>query len=94
MNDEETLSDEKSLLPEGYDIEIRDLSFIYPDTKEAVLRNVSITVREGENIALIGGTGSGKTTLIRLLTGLFEPTEGEIILGGINYRQIKKADIF
>jgi len=93
MNDEETLSDEKSLLPEGYDIEIRDLSFIYPDTKEAVLRNVSITVREGENIALIGGTGSGKTTLIRLLTGLFEPTEGEIILGGRNYRQIKKADI-
>ena len=77
----------------GYTLEIRDLSFAYPDAKNEVLHSISLTVNEGEHIALIGGTGSGKTTLIRLLCGLFEPRSGDILLGGVSYRRLKKSDI-
>jgi ATP-binding cassette subfamily B protein len=77
----------------GYTLKIRDLSFAYPDAKNEVLHSISLTVNEGEHIALIGGTGSGKTTLIRLLCGLFEPRSGDILLGGVSYRRLKKSDI-
>ena len=77
----------------GYTLQIRDLSFAYPDAKNEVLHSISLTVNEGEHIALIGGTGSGKTTLIRLLCGLFEPRSGDILLGGVSYRRLKKSDI-
>ena len=77
----------------GYTLQIRYLSFAYPDAKNEVLHSISLTVNEGEHIALIGGTGSGKTTLIRLLCGLFEPRSGDILLGGVSYRRLKKSDI-
>ena len=93
MSSEESLSSDNSLCPEGYSIKISNLSFSYPNTREKVLSNISLTVNEGEHIALIGGTGSGKTTLIRLLAGLFEPSDGNILLGGIDYGRIRKADI-
>ena len=89
--DEENTS--AGAIPSGFDIEIKDLSFCYPDSRKNVLENVSFSIREGENIAIVGGTGSGKTTLIRLLSGLFEPTEGDIILGGAGYASMKKAEI-
>lgn len=79
--------------PSGYSIEIRNLSFAYPDAKAPVIRNVSLTINEGEHIAIIGGTGSGKTTLVRLLAGLFEPSTGDILLGGINYQNLSKEVI-
>ena len=79
--------------PDGYDIEIRGLSFVYPEAKGEVLKDISLTVKEGEHIALIGGTGSGKTTLIRLLCGLFEPNRGSILLGGRDYKDLKKSEI-
>ena len=91
LNDEE--SAEVGLTPCGFDIEIKNLSFCYPDSKKNVLEDLSLSIREGENVAIIGGTGSGKTTLIRLLSGLFEPTGGDIILGGISYRDMKKTEI-
>ncbi len=79
--------------PDGYDLEIRGLSFVYPEAKGEVLKDISLTVKEGEHIALIGGTGSGKTTLIRLLCGLFEPNQGSILLGGRDYKDLKKSEI-
>ena len=91
LPEEETIAD--STPPSGYSIEIRNLSFAYPDAKATVIRNLSLTVREGEHIALIGGTGSGKTTLIRLLAGLFDPGEGDIFLGGVNYKELRKEDL-
>ena len=91
--DEETISESDVKAPSGFDIEIRNLSFAYPDSTKNVLKNLSLTVKEGEHIALIGGTGSGKSTLIKLLAGLFEPSEGEIILGGASYKEMRKADV-
>ncbi len=91
LPDEEGLSEGR--LPSGFDLEIKNLSFSYPDAKAPSLTDVSLRVGEGEHIALIGGTGSGKTTLIRLLSGLFDASGGEILLGGVGYKEIRKSDI-
>lgn len=93
LPDEESLSDGAAELPWGFDIEIKDLSFSYPDASAKALDGINMTVREGEYIALIGGTGSGKTTLIRLLAGLFESDDGSILLGGADFRRMAKRDI-
>lgn len=91
LQSEERLTESK--LPTGFDLEIRGMSFAYPDSKADSLSDISLKVGEGEHIAIIGGTGSGKTTLIRLLAGLFEPSRGEILLGGVSYSEMRKADI-
>lgn len=66
------------------DIEFRNVSFKYPRTERYVLRHISFTVHSGEKISIVGKNGSGKTTLIKLLLRLYEPTEGEILVGGKN----------
>lgn len=91
--DEETIPVGAGAVPHGFDIEIRGLSFTYPDSTQSVLRDLSLSIKEGEHIALIGGTGSGKSTLIRLLAGLFQPSEGEIRIGGVSYAGMRKADV-
>lgn len=91
--DEEIIPEGEGKTPNGFDIEIQDLSFAYPDSTKNVIENLSLTIKEGEHIALIGGTGSGKSTLIKLLAGLFEPSAGEIILGGASYQDMRKIDI-
>lgn len=71
----------------GLEIEFRNVSFTYPGKNpetEATLKNVSFTIRAGEAIALVGHNGAGKTTLVKLLTRLYEPDEGEILIGGKN----------
>ena len=91
--DEETIPEGEGDVPNGFDIEIKNLSFTYPDSTKNVLENLSLTVKQGEHIALIGGTGSGKSTLIKLLAGLFEPSEGKIIIGGASYKDMRKVDV-
>ena len=90
---EETIPEGMGEKPNGFDIEIRNLSFAYPDAPRNVLKDISLTIKEGEHIALIGGTGSGKSTLIKLLSGLFEPSAGDIMMGGVSYRDMRKADV-
>lgn len=63
-------------------IEFRDVGFRYGVTEPWVLRNVSFTIEPGESVALTGASGGGKTTLVKLLLGILEPTEGEILYGG------------
>ncbi len=91
--DEETNPEGEGAVPRGFDIEIKDVSFAYPGSKGNVIEGLSLRVREGEHIALIGGTGSGKSTLIKLLSGLFEPTSGEIRIGGACYSEMRRADV-
>ncbi|MBI3557061.1 MAG: ABC transporter ATP-binding protein, partial [Deltaproteobacteria bacterium] len=67
-------------------IEVRGVSFRYAGRTEWALRDVSLTIRPGEKVALVGANGSGKTTLIKLLTRLYEPTEGEILFQGRNLK--------
>lgn len=70
-----------------YEIEFRDVSFKYPGTEEFALRHISLRFAIGERLAVVGMNGSGKTTFIKLLCRLYDPTEGEILLNGINIRK-------
>ena len=71
----------------GYEIEFRNVSFQYPGQKNYALHNVSITFHTGQRLAVVGMNGSGKTTFIKLLCRLYDPTEGEILLNGIDIRK-------
>ena len=75
------------------DIEIEGVSFTYPNAKLPALTGVNMSIKEGETVAIIGGTGSGKTTLIKLLTGFYEPTTGKIRFGGYDYSTLTPEDI-
>ncbi|MBI4311415.1 MAG: ABC transporter ATP-binding protein [Chloroflexi bacterium] len=68
-------------------IEFRDVSFRYPGTEHWVLRGINLHIRPGERIALVGLNGAGKTTLIKLLTRLYDPTEGQVLLDGVDLRE-------
>lgn len=68
-------------------IEFRGVSFRYPGTEAWVLRDVNLHIRPGERIALVGPNGAGKTTLVKLLTRLYDPTEGQILLDGVDLRE-------
>lgn len=70
-----------------YEIEFRNVSFRYPGSEKYVLTNFSFKFRTGERLAVVGMNGSGKTTFIKLLCRLYDPTEGEILLNGINIRK-------
>lgn len=72
-----------------YEIEFKNVSFKYPGTEEYVLHNISMKLNIGERLAIVGMNGSGKTTFIKLLSRLYDPNEGEILLNGID---IKKYD--
>jgi ATP-binding cassette subfamily B protein len=67
-------------------LEFRNVSFRYPGREGWALHNVNLQIRPGEKLALVGPNGAGKTTLIKLLTRLYDPTEGEILLDGVDLR--------
>ena len=77
---------------ENYDFEIRNVSFAYPGSDVFALRNVNMRLKAGEHIAIVGMNGSGKTTLIKLLCRFYRPTEGQILLGGVDISQYKLED--
>lgn len=68
----------------NYEVEFRNVSFCYPNTQTYALKNISLKFKVGERLALVGQNGSGKTTFIKLLCRLYDPTEGEILLNGID----------
>ena len=70
-------------------VEFKNVSFKYPDAKEYLLKNISFKVNKGETIAFIGSTGSGKSTLINLVPRLYDVTDGEIIIDGVNVKKYK-----
>ena len=71
----------------GHTIEFKNVSFKYPKTQRYVLSNINVKINSGETIMLVGLNGAGKTTLIKLLTRLYDPTEGEILLDGVDIRE-------
>ncbi len=75
------------------DIEFREVSFSYPSTEEKALSKVSFKIKAGEHVALLGRMGSGKTTIHKLMLGLYQPTEGSILVDGVDIRQIDTAEL-
>ncbi|SSW72582.1 type I secretion system permease/ATPase [Achromobacter agilis] len=74
-------------------IEFRDVSFTYPGAAQPALKKVSFKLKPGEKVGVIGRIGSGKTTLEKLALALYQPTEGAVLLDGIDVRQIDPADV-
>ncbi|MBQ3149899.1 MAG: ABC transporter ATP-binding protein [Clostridia bacterium] len=79
---------------DGYTIDVRNLSFTYPESEEPVLENVNLHIDAGEKIAIVGLNGSGKSTLVKLLCGLYRPTEGEILLNGVNISEFNRDEYY
>lgn len=74
-------------------IEFQNLSFTYPNQSIEALKDVSFQIKAGEHVAVVGRMGSGKTTLGKLILGLYEPTAGSVCVGGTDLRQLDPADL-
>ncbi len=75
------------------DIEFRNVKFAYPGRQDSALDGLSFKINAGERVALIGRVGSGKSTIQRLIMGLYQPTDGAVLLDGIDLRQLDPADV-
>ena len=76
------------------EVEFNHVSFKYPDAAEYVIEDVSFTAKQGETVAFIGSTGSGKSTLINLIPRFFDATEGEILVDGVNVNDYKLEALY
>lgn len=74
-------------------IEFREVSFSYPGAKTRALDEVSFTINPGERVAILGKNGSGKSTIVRQLTGVYEPNEGSVLVDDTDIRQIRPSDL-
>ena len=74
-------------------LELRDVGFRFPGAEEPVLRDISLVARPGQTTAIIGGTGSGKTTLVNLIPRLLDVTAGSLLVGGIDVRELDPAEL-
>ena len=81
-------------LDNEYELEVKDLSFAYPDTTEEVLKGLNVDFEVGKKYAIVGENGSGKTTFIKLLMRLYEPSSGEILLNKIDAQKYKLTEYF
>jgi len=75
------------------DIEFRNVRFSYPNREDTAIDGMSFKITAGERVALIGRVGSGKSTVERLMLGLYQPTEGAVLIDGIDLRQLDPADV-
>ncbi|KAB3530272.1 ABC transporter ATP-binding protein [Alkaliphilus serpentinus] len=77
-----------------YEIEFKNVSFKYPNTERYIFRNLNLKIKAGHKLAIVGINGAGKTTLVKLITRLYSPTEGEILLNGINVKDFDQKEYF
>ena len=75
-------------------IEFKNVSFKYPDAEEYMLKDISFKVKQGETVAFIGRTGSGKSTIINLIPRLYDATEGEVLVDGVNVKEYKEESLY
>lgn len=84
----------KRLENDTLEIEFKDVSFRYPRTEKDVFSHLNFTIHKGERLAVVGVNGAGKSTLVKLMTGLYEPTEGDIFINGISIREFDKIELY
>jgi ATP-binding cassette subfamily B protein len=97
LNTDGTIRDPKNPkkfdLSKGAVLEFRDVSFRYPGAEEDVLSHISFTARPGQTTAVIGATGSGKSTLVNLISRFYDVTQGGITLAGVDIREVTQHDL-
>lgn len=76
------------------ELKLEHVSFRYPGAEEDTIHDLDLTVRPGEKLAIVGLNGAGKTTLVKLLCGLFDPTEGRVLLNGVNVRDFNRREYY
>ncbi|MEG1874006.1 MAG: ABC transporter ATP-binding protein [Angelakisella sp.] len=79
---------------ESLKIEFKNMSFRYPNTEKFIFQNLNLTIAPGEKLAIVGINGAGKSTLVKLMCGLFDPTEGELLLNGVPVGQYNKKYLY
>ena len=98
INDEYSLNNNNSISEfKNYDIEFKNVSFSYPETSSSVsevLKNISFSLKEGQSLGILGPTGSGKSTLIKLLSNFFSNYSGEILIGNKEIRTYNPNELF
>ncbi len=87
---------EHLMVEEGksYELQLKNVSFRYPEAEKDTLSNISLTLHPGEKLAVVGLNGAGKTTLIKLLCGFLDPTEGTVLLNGRDIREYNRAEYY
>jgi len=90
-NSKEDISKEENPI-EQYSIEFRKVSFLYPGSSRYIFKDFSLKIKGGERLALVGINGAGKTTLVKLLTGLYQPDEGQILINGKDSREYTRTE--
>ena len=93
MSYEERIKNDSVGIPADADIVFDNVSFTYPNTDREILRNVSFSVRSGEKAAIVGVNGAGKSTIIKLLCGLYKPDSGHIYIGGKDINKLSQDDV-
>lgn len=84
----------KAIENDTLEIELRNVSFKYPNTDKYIFKNLNLKINKGEKLAIVGVNGAGKSTLIKLITGLFDVTEGEILINGIPIKEFDKKELY
>lgn len=74
-------------------IEFKNVSYTFPGASHPIIRNLSLKIPSGQRVAIVGKMGSGKSTISRLISGLIEPSEGAILIDGVDLRQIDRSDV-
>lgn len=92
--EDENKVNRKILKDKTYEIEFKNVSFKYPNSERYIMKNLSLKIEKGQRLAIVGVNGAGKTTFIKLLTRLYDPTEGEILINKININEFNKKDYF
>lgn len=91
--DDMTYGEKELDLSEKFEIEFKNVSFKYPNTESYALKNINIKINNGEHLAVVGRNGSGKTTFIKLMCRLYDVTDGDILINGINIKEYSKESI-
>ena len=79
---------------DGKTLELKDVYFKYPNAKDYAISGIDLKINPGEKVAIVGINGSGKSTLSKLLLGEFEPTKGEVLIGGVSSKKLKEPEIY
>lgn len=97
LDDEEPFTFAGGSVPEkaeSYELKLENVSFRYPNTEKDIIHHMNLTIRPGEKLAIVGLNGAGKTTLVKLLCGLYDPTEGRVLLNSQDIRTFDRREYY